>query len=50
MQTIKSRNEASHTYNEEIAQKIHLEIIEKYYDAFLELKNALQKQYDKRVN
>jgi nucleotidyltransferase substrate binding protein (TIGR01987 family) len=41
MQSIKSRNDSSHTYNEAIAQQVYLDIVEVYYAAFIELKQAL---------
>lgn len=48
MQTIKSRNESSHTYNEDLANEVHCDVVEKYYAIFLELKNALEKEYNER--
>jgi nucleotidyltransferase substrate binding protein (TIGR01987 family) len=41
MQSIKSRNDSLHTYNEAIAQQVYLDIVEVYYAAFIELKQAL---------
>jgi nucleotidyltransferase substrate binding protein (TIGR01987 family) len=41
MQSIKSRNDSSHTYNEAIAKQVYLDIVEVYYAAFIELKQAL---------
>ncbi|MBI1838206.1 MAG: nucleotidyltransferase substrate binding protein [Flavobacteriia bacterium] len=35
MQMIKSRNETSHTYNEETAEDIYQKIISEYFDAFI---------------
>jgi nucleotidyltransferase substrate binding protein (TIGR01987 family) len=44
MDMIKSRNETSHTYNQELADEIYEKILNQYYPAFLEFKsNMLQK-------
>lgn len=48
LETIKSRNEATHTYNEEIAEKVYRQIVDKYYDAFNELYLALQAEQKRR--
>jgi len=40
---IKSRNETSHTYNEETADEIFSKIIEAYYPAFDEFTEAMHK-------
>ena len=48
LESIKSRNLTSHTYNEEVAEVIFMDIINKYYDAFEELKEALIIQKEKR--
>jgi nucleotidyltransferase substrate binding protein (TIGR01987 family) len=42
MEMIKSRNETSHTYNEETAEGIYRKIIEEYLPAFVELKMKLE--------
>ena len=49
LETIISRNEASHTYNEKIAQKVYLDITQKYHNVFSKLKNALEQEYKKRI-
>ena len=41
MNMIKSRNLTSHTYREEVAQEIYLNIINQYYQAFVELQTTL---------
>ncbi len=41
MEMIKSRNESSHTYNEETTQRICKAIFEHYYQAFLNLQKKL---------
>ena len=42
METIESRNNSRrHTYKKEVANEIYHQIIDKYYDAFLELERAL---------
>ncbi len=41
MEMIKSRNESSHTYNEETTQRISKAIFEHYYQAFLNLQKKL---------
>ena len=43
MDMIKSRNETSHTYNEETADEIFSKIIEAYYPAFDEFTEVMQK-------
>ena len=42
--TIKSRNAASHAYDQRIAEEVCFDIIENYYDVFLELKESLEKE------
>lgn len=47
MEMIKSRNETSHLYNQEIADEVFSKIINLYYPAFLEFKSTmLQKDED----
>ncbi|MEA3499902.1 MAG: nucleotidyltransferase substrate binding protein [Candidatus Marinimicrobia bacterium] len=48
MKTIKSRQLTSHTYNEETAEEIYFDIIDKYYDAFKELGNRLEQEKKKQ--
>ena len=48
METIESRNKTSHTYKEKVAEEIFYDIIEKYYDAFEELRKALLKEKEER--
>ena len=48
METIESRNKTSRTYKEKVAEKIFYDIIEKYYDAFEELRKALLKEKEER--
>jgi nucleotidyltransferase substrate binding protein (TIGR01987 family) len=48
MESIKSRNEAAHTYNQEIADKVYALIINKYYAAFVQLKQRLELEKVKR--
>ena len=48
MESIKSRNKTVHTYNEETAEEIFKDIIDKYYQAFSTLKNALENEKIKR--
>ncbi len=48
VQTIKSRQLTVHTYNEEAADAIFHDVINKYYEAFNELRESLQKQYELR--
>jgi nucleotidyltransferase substrate binding protein (TIGR01987 family) len=43
MQMIDDRNQTSHTYNEEIAQKIIKNIEEQYYQLFIKLQNEFNK-------
>ena len=42
MSMIKSRNQTSHTYNEETAQAIIEEIISNYYREFIQLQNKFE--------
>jgi len=44
MDMIQSRNKSSHTYNEEIADKIFELILEEYYPAFVDFKETLEKK------
>ena len=48
IETVKSRQLTSHTYNEETANKILSDVVNKYYAAFKELADSLQKQKEKR--
>lgn len=48
MDTIKSRNATSHTYDEDTANEIFTSIIEEHYGAFLELKQVFEKQIQSR--
>ena len=50
MDMIKSRNETSHTYNEETADEIFLKIIEAYYPAFDEFTKAMGTLKSKNQN
>ena len=42
MDMIKSRNQSSHTYNEEVAAEIMNKIIHHYYTLFADLKNKIR--------
>ncbi|MDQ3022439.1 MAG: nucleotidyltransferase substrate binding protein [Bacteroidota bacterium] len=44
MQMLKDRNQTSHIYNEEVADEIAENIINKYFLMFQSLKNSLDKQ------
>jgi len=48
IETVRSRQLTSHTYNEETADEIYNDIINKYYDAFKELLTSLEKQKEQR--
>ncbi|MDA3940420.1 MAG: HI0074 family nucleotidyltransferase substrate-binding subunit [Spirochaetia bacterium] len=48
IETVRSRQLTSHTYNEETADEIFNDIINKYFDAFKELLNNLEKQKKQR--
>ena len=41
MDMIKSRNETSHTYNQELADEIYNKILNQYYPAFLDFKTTI---------
>jgi len=45
-EAVQSRQLTSHTYNEETADEIYHDIIEKYYDAFKELEDNLEKRIE----
>ncbi len=47
MEATKSRQLTSHTYNEETADEIYHDVINKYFGAFQELAENLQKEKDK---
>ena len=48
METIESRNKTSYSYKEKVAEEIFYDIIEKYYDAFEELRKTLLKEKEER--
>ena len=48
LRTVESRNNTVHMYNQEIAEEIFREIVEEYYDAFEQLREALLKEKDER--
>ena len=49
MESIKSRNKTVHTYNEETADEIFHDIVNEYYQAFRFVKEALEKEEQKRA-
>ncbi len=46
MDMIKSRNQTSHTYNEEVAAQIANSIINDYFDEFINLEKKLKELID----
>lgn len=48
MEMIKSRNISSHTYNEEVADEIRLEIMESYFDLFKAFQKKMNQLKEKR--
>ena len=48
IETVRSRQLTSHTYNKETAEEIFNDIKNKYYDAFKELFTSLEKQKEMR--
>ncbi|VAX37106.1 Protein of unknown function DUF86, Caur_2869 group [hydrothermal vent metagenome] len=48
IETVKSRQLTSHTYNEETANEIYCDVVNKYHEAFQELADNLQKQKEIR--
>ncbi|MEA3465927.1 MAG: HI0074 family nucleotidyltransferase substrate-binding subunit [Thermodesulfobacteriota bacterium] len=48
MESIKSRNKTVHSYNEETAHEIFTDIVNEYYQVFLVLKQALEKEQQQR--
>lgn len=48
MDTIKSRNLTSHTYDEEISEKIYLDIVNRYCTIFDQLRVAMVKEKEER--
>ena len=48
MESVKSRNKTVHTYNEDTANEIFNAIINEYYQAFLTLIKALEKEQNQR--
>lgn len=50
MDMIKSRNQTSHTYNEEVKNKIILSIKDQYYAEFMALHHKLSKLKDQQLN
>ncbi len=47
-ESIKSRNQTAHTYNEETAEEIFHDIVNSYYQAFNSLKTALENEQKQR--
>ena len=47
MQSVESRQLTSHTYNEETANEIYNDIMNKYYSAFKEIADRLEKEKTK---
>ena len=47
IESIKGRQLSSHTYNEETAEEVYNDILNKYYDAFKELLDNLCKEINK---
>ena len=50
MDMIKSRNQTAHTYNEETAQKIVEDVMNRYYQAFVDLQKKLEAFKTKELN
>lgn len=48
IKAVKSRQITSHSYNEETAAEIYHDVFDKYYDAFKELEESLQREKHKR--
>ena len=48
MKMIKSRQLTSHTYNEETADEIYFDIVNKYFDAFNQLEIRLEQEINER--
>lgn len=48
LETIESRNNAAHTYNEAEADEIFYQITESYYDAFNEVYQMIQQEINQR--
>ncbi len=48
IETVKSRQLTSHSYNEEVANEIFNDIVNKYHIAFKELADNLEQQKEKR--
>ena len=49
MKMIKSRQLTSHTYDQETADNIYFDIVNKYYDAFNELKIRLEQEINHKI-
>ncbi|GEM_PF-241060 len=48
IKTVKSRQMTSHAYNEEMVNEIYQDVFDKYYDAFKELEESLQREKQTR--
>ena len=48
IKTVKSRQITSHSYNEETAEEIYQDVLNKYHDAFKELEHSLLQEKIKR--
>jgi len=49
IKTVRSRQMTSHSYNEETANEIYREVVEKYHAAFKELEESLMKEKQQRA-
>ena len=49
IESIRGRQLSSHTYNEETAEEVYNDVINKYYDAFKELFDSLSKEMNKII-
>ena len=49
IESIRGRQLSSHTYNEETAEEVYNDVINKYYDAFKELFDSLNKEMNKII-
>ena len=49
METVESRKQTTHTYNEDVANEIYHDIIDKYYSAFKELEKIFDREKMKEI-
>jgi len=50
MDMITTRNDTSHTYNEDIAEEIYIKIVNSYYPVFIDFQNKMEEYKSEKMN